>query len=174
MIPTLADVRRQIDAYPHSYIFWTQKEIRALPAILDSGETIKAVTSGYIDGSTWLAVCTDRRVIFLNCGMFYGVQQVQFPLDRIQSINHAFTLFFGSISVWDGATAFTINMVSKSSIAPFVKMTEEMMYAQRHTQPKAAAQPANTADQLAKLADLKEKGYLTDQEFQAQKKKLLG
>ncbi len=34
--------------------------------------------------------------------------------------------------------------------------------------------PVDVASQLAKLADLKEKGYLTDEEFQAQKKKLLG
>ncbi len=33
---------------------------------------------------------------------------------------------------------------------------------------------SNTADDLAKLADLKEKGVLTDAEFQAQKAKLLG
>ena len=174
-MPTLADVRQQIEAYPHRYIFWTGKEVRALPAILDAGEHIKAVTSGYVNGSTWLAVCTDRRVIFLNCGMFYGVQQVQYPLDRIQSITNSFTLFFGSISVWDGATAFTINMVRKDSIAPFVKTTEETMYLQKHLQPKPVTiQPVDVASQLAKLAELKEKGYLTDAEFQTQKKKLLG
>lgn len=172
-MPTLAEVQQQIDAYPHRYIFWTNKEVRALPNILDAGEAIKAITSGYLNGSTWLAVCTNRRVIFLNRGMFLGAQQVQFPLDRIQSINHEYTLFFGSISVWDGATAFTINMVAKPSIGPFVKATEEMMYAQRHTQSKAVPS-LSVAEQIAKLAELKEKGYLTDQEFQAQKKKLLG
>jgi ABC-type multidrug transport system fused ATPase/permease subunit len=38
---------------------------------------------------------------------------------------------------------------------------------------KEAAAP-NSADELAKLADLKEKGVLTDAEFEAQKAKLLG
>jgi len=33
---------------------------------------------------------------------------------------------------------------------------------------------AQTADQLHKLADLKDKGVLTDAEFEAQKAKLLG
>ena len=179
-MPTSAEVNRQIEACPDRYIFWTRKEIRALPEILDHGETIKALTSGMLNGSTWLAVCTDRRLIFLNRGMFLGLQQVQMPLDRIQSIDHQFTLFFGSISVFDGVNVMTIRMVLKSSIMPFVKTTEETMYASRHEHARSPApapptqQPADVASQLAKLAELKEKGYLTDAEFQAQKKKLLG
>jgi hypothetical protein len=38
----------------------------------------------------------------------------------------------------------------------------------------AAAGPAATADALTKLADLRDRGVLNDDEFQAQKKKLLG
>lgn len=179
-MPSHDQIKRQIAAYPHRYVFWTQKEIRALPEILDNDESIKAATSGMMDGSTWLAVCTNRRLIFLNRGMFYGLRQVQFPLDRIQSIDHAFTIFFGSIRVWDGASAFSIGMVLKSSILPFVRVTEESMYALRKAQssPQVVAshaqQPLDVASQLAKLAELKERGHLTEAEFQAQKKKLLG
>jgi len=175
-MPSIAEIKRQIDAYPNRYIFWTQKEIRALPEIIDHGETIRALTSGMVRGKTWLAVCTDRRLIFLNRGMLWGTEQAQMPLDRIQSIDHQFTFFFGSISVFDGINAFTLNMVLKSSILPFVKTTEEAMYASRHGQPAqpTAAGPTDVASQLTKLAGLKEKGYLTDAEFQMQKKKLLG
>jgi hypothetical protein len=177
-MPTLDQVNRQIAAYPHRYVFWTQKEIRALPEVLDKDEVIKAVTSGMLESATWLAVCTNRRLIFLNRGMVYGLRQVQFPLDRIQSIDHEFTIFFGSIRVWDGASAFSIGLVLKSSILPFVRVTEESMYALRkgHSAPPSAAhaQPLDVASQIAKLAELKEKGHLTEAEFQAQKKKLLG
>jgi hypothetical protein len=37
-----------------------------------------------------------------------------------------------------------------------------------------AAAPADTADQIAKLADLRDRGALTESEFQAEKKKVLG
>jgi hypothetical protein len=177
-MPTLDEVNRQIQSFPHRYIFWTQKEIKALPEILDNGEVIKAATSGLMDNCTWLAVCTNRRLIFLNRGMIYGLRQVQFPLDRIQSIDHEFTIFFGSIRVWDGASAFTISLVLKSSILPFVRVTEEAMYAYRKEQTAPRSTPSapvtDIAGQISKLAELKEKGYLTDAEFQAQKKKLLG
>ena len=174
-MPTLAEINRQIDAYQHGFIFWTKKEIKALPEILDHGESVKALTSGFMNNNTWLAVCTERRIIFLNRGMFYGLRQVQVPIDRIQAIDHEFTIFFGSIRVWDGASAFTISMVLKSSILPFVKVTQEQMQLARK-QAKSVAQPAATdiASQLERLAVLKEKGHLTEEEFQAQKKKLLG
>jgi hypothetical protein len=174
-MPSLEEIREQINAYPHRYIFWTKKEIRALPEILDDDERILAITSGMRDGATWLLVCTNRRLIFLNRGMFFGLRQIQLPLDRIQSIDHSAVILFGNISVWDGASSISIRMVLESSILPFVRITEEAMYALRKGQskPAAAAQPLDVASQLAKLAELKEKGHLTDAEFQAQKKKLL-
>lgn len=174
-MPTAAEIDRQIEALPHSYVFWTRKEIRALPDILEHDEPIKALTSGFMNNATWLAVCTDRRVIFLNRGMIYGERQLAIPLERVQAIDHESTIFFGSITVWDGASAFTMSMVLKSSILPFVKATQEQMQIVR-THGKTAPQTHATdvASQLAKLAELKEKGHLTEEEFQSQKKKLLG
>jgi len=178
-MPTLDEVKQQIEAYPNPYIFWTQKEIKALPKILDNHERIVALTSGLINGKTWLAVCTNRRLIFLNCNMFIGAEQAQMPLDRVQSIDHQFSLFFGSISVFDGINAFCMRMVRRSAILPFVKATEEAMYAYRHGQTSGGTSaavhlaPSDVASQLTKLVELKEKGYLTDAEFQAQKQKLL-
>ncbi len=175
-MPTAAEVNRQIDALPNSYIFWTRKEIRALPQILDHDEPIKAFTSGFMNNATWIAVCTDRRIIFLNRGMIYGERQLMIPLERVQAIDHQSTIFFGSITVWDGASAFMLSMVLKSSILPFVKTTQEQMQVVRMNSKPTPPSTATTdiASQLAKLADLKEKGHLTEEEFQAQKKKLLG
>jgi hypothetical protein len=173
-MPTLAEVKAQINAYKDRYIFWTHKEIRALPKILDANESIKAVTSGMVANSTWLAVCTDRRLIFLNCNMFIGLQQVQMPLNRVQSIDHEYTLVIGSITVFDGINKFRLGLVLKESIMPFVKVTEEMINRVRVQATPAQAGTPDVASQLAKLAELKEKGYLTEEEFQQQKKKLLG
>lgn len=176
-MPTLPEIRRQIDALPHRYIFWTGKEIRALPGILAENESIAALTSGLMDGVTWLAVCTNRRLIFLHTGMFFGLRQVQIPLDRVQSIDHEYTIFFGSIRVWDGASYFTLRMVLKQSISPFVKAAQEAMLEFRRAQKQVLTTPAPASDlasQLERLAALKEKGVLTEEEFQQQKRKLLG
>lgn len=177
-MPTQESIDAQIARLEHGFVFFTQKEIRALPEILSDDETLKAMTSGFMDGTTWLAVCTDRRVIFLDRGMIFGLRQVQMQLDRIQSIDHQTTVFFGWMRLWDGANAMVMRMVPKASLTHFVKVVREMSEGFRDRQRTpggaTAATTPDLASQLERLAGLKEKGHLTAEEFEAQKRKLLG
>lgn len=182
----LNDIWKQINALPHRYVFYTRKEIRALPSILGDNERILALTSGFMDGKTWLAVCTDRRVIFMNRGMFFGLKQKQMNLDRIQSIDSSHVIFFGSIRLWDGASAIEIRMVLKSSVGPFVRTVQDAMdmykrqlavdLAERVSSANANAK-ANNAEkmtaELERLSKLKAEGHLSEKEFLAAKAKLL-
>lgn len=173
-MPSLREINKQIEAIPHRYVFWTRKEIRALPDILADDEKIIALTSGMMEAVTWLAVGTNKRLIFLHRGMLLGMKQVQLPLDRIQSIEHEYMILFGSIKVWDGASYFTLRMVLKSSIEPFVRIVQEAIDDVRQADRTLPAAPANDiASQLERLATLRDKGVLTDEEFQQQKRKLL-
>lgn len=183
-MPTLEHIRKQIAALPDRYVFYTGKEIRYLPKILGEGEDILALTSGYLDGRTWLAVCTNRRVLLLHRGMFFGLRQIQMNLDRIQSIDSSYTIIFGSIRLWDGANSIGINLVLKSSIAPFVKTTQEAMDRYKRQMAhdignavsSAGGRPsasANFTDELERLSKLKDAGHLSEAEFAAAKVKLL-
>lgn len=182
-----AKIQAQIDALPQKYIFFTQKEIRYLPEVLADDERILALTSGFMQGKTWLGVCTDRRVLFLDRGIIYGLRQLQMNLDRIQSIDSSFGLVFGSIRVWDGATAMVITLVLKSTIPHFVKTTQEAMDHYKRTLvydvvrsaqaiDKRESSPAangNFIHELERLSQLRASGALTKEEFDAAKKKLL-
>src|SRR5690606_23820228 len=134
------EVRAQIASYPHAYIMGTQKEVRTLPKIIERGEHILAVTPGMKDNQTWLAVCTQRRLIFLNCRFLIGMRQIQLPLEHIQTIDHEHNLMFGSIRVWDGANEFTLGTISKDSIKPFISVTVQAM--NNLKQPQTSAAPA--------------------------------
>jgi hypothetical protein len=183
---TMDQIWKRINSLQHKYVFYTRKEIRALPEILSDGEKINALTSGFLNGQTWLAVCTDRRIIFLNRGWLYGLKQKQMNLDRVQSIDSSHTIFFGTIRLWDGAAAIQINMVIKSSIAPFVRAVQESMdlykrqmaydIANRVSSAHATAKVA-TAEQmtqeLERLSKLRDDGHLSEKEFLAAKAKLL-
>lgn len=197
---TLAQVKAQISRLPDEgrYIFWTHKEVRALPKILENNEVIYAITSGFVEKSTWLLVCTDRRLIFLDRGFFFGLKQIQMPLNRINSIDHEVGIAFGNIAVWDGATRVSIGGILRSKVEYFVRVAKKAMenynfkiHAQfqqqmQQTQPQAAPQakpelsPEERArkmdalsEHLEKLAALRDKGILTEEEFQAQKAKML-
>lgn len=188
-MPTLDEIWKQINALPHRYVFYTKKEIRYLPQVLAEGEKILALTSGYMNKSTWLCVCTDRRVLFMDRGMFFGLRQVQMSLDRIQSIDSSYTIFFGQMRFWDGAASITIKMVLKSSIHPFVKTTQEAMDKYKRQMVYDLANSAQSAHQTAhstgslkkpdmvaeleRLGKLRDAGHLSDAEFQQAKAKLL-
>jgi hypothetical protein len=190
-MPTIDQVWTQIRALPHKYIFYTRKEIRYLPKILNDNEQIIALTSGLMSNRTWLAVCTTRRVIFLDRGMFFGLRQLQMNLDRIQAIDSSFGLFFGTIRVWDGAASMTISMVMKSTVAPFVKTVQDAIDRYKrlmvhdlaatatsaHATATAAgslSSPNHLIDELERLAKLKAAGHLSEQEYAAAKAKMLG
>lgn len=195
-MPTLSAIQKQIEALPDRYLFYTSKEIRYLPEIMGEDETILAITSGFMQKTTWLCICTNHRVLFLDRGMFWGLRQVQMNLDRIQSIDSSFGLFFGIIRMWDGASSIAISMVLRRSIAPFVKTVQQAMDRyKRHMvhDLMANAQRANDVskkygagseaqtnapapsmlDELERLARLHADGALDDEEYALAKKALL-
>lgn len=208
-MPTLKQVKDQIARLPSEgrYLFWTSKEVRSLPHILEDDERILAITSGFVNNDTWLLVCTDRRVIFLDRGWLYGLKQIQMPLNRINSIDHEIGIAFGTISVWDGATRMTVGTILRSKVHYFVKTAkraieeynyrmsahfhqqqmmhqQQQMMAMQQQQMQQQAKPQLTPEQqtqrmndmaqhLEKLAALRDKGILTEEEFQAQKAKML-
>lgn len=180
-MPTLAEVQQQIKALGDTDTFGTKKEIKCLPDIMYDDETVLGLTSGLMDGNTWLIVCTERRVIFLDKGMIYGLKQRETALEKINSIEHKLGMVFGSITIWDGASGMQIKNAMKPTVKPFVDAVNNAIAKMKagNTPAAAPAAPAPAADEddvvsrLERLAALKERGILTDDEFLAQKAKIL-
>ena len=186
---TREKVWAQVKALPHTYIFYTRKEVNYLPKILADNEKILAVTSGFMANRTWLAVCTDKRILFLDRGFFFGVKQIQVNLDRLQAIESDISLFFGSIRIIDAGSAMEISMVLRASIAPFVRTVQEAMDHYKRTMVfdiaktatnstatgsrNSASQGSPMVNELERLAHLKQEGHLSEEEYQAAKSKLL-
>lgn len=181
-MPTPDEINQQIAALPNKYVFFTGKEIKRLHKVLNEGEEVRALTSGFSDGRTVLAVCTNRRVLFMDSGMFFGSRQRQMSLDRIQSITGNYVIFFGGLSITDGSSEMAVRMVLASTIDSFIKATHDAMDEYRRYLMRENAGYINApeteyvtdvATQLERLAALREKGVLTEAEFQAQKQKIL-
>jgi len=177
-MPTLNEIQQQIKALGDVDTFGTKKEIRYLPDVLANDETVLALTSGLMDGNTWLIVCTEKRVVFLDKGMIYGLKQRETPLERINSIEQKTGMIFGSIGIWDGAALMEIKNVMKKSVRPFVETVNRardvLKSAKRSVQRPIALSSDDIASQLERLAGLRDRGILTDGEFQTQKDKILG
>ncbi len=118
----LAEIRQQIESLENADIFGTKKEIKYLPEVLDENETIKGVASGMLENNTWLIVCTDQRVLFLDKGMLYGLKQKEIPLDSISSVTHKTGIMLGSIEVLgSGHSGMKIKQIEKKCTASLAK-----------------------------------------------------
>ena len=154
--------------------WFTKKEIKYLPQVIDEGEEIKAMTSGLHEGTTWLIVVTNRRILFLDKGFFYGLKQMEMPLNQITSVSYKTGLMFGTLEVNTAGGTKRIEDISKKDVPKVAAIISELL---RNLQSGSSqTQQQNKIDvvsQLERLAELKEKGILTEEEFQEQKAKLL-
>ena len=173
-MPTAQQIREQLDNLPDKYIFWTKKEVNYLPQVMVEGEELRALTSGYSNNHTVLAACTNRRILFLDKGMFFGLNQSQVGLDRVQAIDGSYKIFFGSIRIWDGAAAINLNMVLAKSIDPFIRAVRTSIEEYKRISFKEVTGAAtDVAGQIERLVKLLDSGHLSAEEFETQKHKIL-
>lgn len=165
--------------------WFTRKERNHLHEILAPGETIHALTSGVTDGNTWLVTVTDRRVVFLDVGMFYGLKQMELPISKITGVTHKTGLLFGEITVEAADSHKHIEKILNDDVVRVAQAISEVVSLATHppahpfaSQPVAQpfAQRVANGETLAKLemlANLRQQGLLTAEEFEQQKAKLL-
>ena len=176
---TLESIKAEIAALGEVDLFGTAKEVSHLPEILHDDENIKYLTSGLMDGTTWLVICTQKRVLLLDHGFLFGFKQSEMNLENINSISFQTGLLFGSIEIWHGGARMLIENCDKKTVKPFTDAVNAAMQAIKKGQGSASQAPVTSSSddvvsQLERLAALLEKGILSQEEFQAQKKKLLG
>ena len=156
--------------------FSKEKEVKHLPKILDDNEHIRYLTRGSMDDNRYyLIVCTQKRMIFLSCGLFVGLFQSEILLERINSISYKTGAMFASLEICHGVSKISIKDSINELAKPFVDAVNLAIKELKNTEtsePKASNQD-DTIAKLEKLAALKEKGILTEEEFAQQKAKIL-
>jgi hypothetical protein len=160
--------------------FFTKKEFLHFPQIAMPNETPSAISSGSMDGKTWLIILTNYRVIFLDKGMFFGLKQIALDLSHISSVGGETKIIYGEITIAADGHTYTVENVSKKGVVPFTNMVKQAIEALKQSKEQSTntQQPAannnDPFEQLERLASLKEKDIITEEEFQAQKAKILG
>jgi len=156
--------------------FFTKKELNYLPEVLMEQEQVLGFTSGLMDANTWLITLTDKRIIFLDKGMIYGLKQSIVDLDKVNAVSGSTGLLLGTIIITDGANDRLIKNVWKKTVKNFTNKVQEALEARKSPQQAVQQTQDKEVDpyeQLEKIAGLKEKGIITEEEFETQKKKIL-
>ena len=154
--------------------FWTKKEVKELPNIIHDDEIVTYATSGFLNNNTWLIVSTNKRVIFLDKGMIFGLKQIEIPLEKINSIGHKKGLILGDIEIWDGASRMKIQNVQKDTLVPFVNTVNKAREELTKPQPQVINHQVSSADEILKFKTLLDQGIINQEEFDKKKKELLG
>ncbi len=82
-------------------------------------------SSGLMDGNTWLIVLTDKRVIFLDKGMIYGLKEKSIFLSMINSVSGQTGIIFGKIIITAGSGDTIIKNVWKKTVKNFTNSVHE-------------------------------------------------
>lgn len=141
-------------------MFFTSKELDALPSILAPCEQVLAYCSGLHESNTWLIVLTDQRIILMDKGIIFGLTQSSVELDRINSIESTVGIMFGEISIGSNAKNYRITNVWKKVVNPFTLKVREARAAYERGQPMytpaypAIAAPSEAAPPASRAPEL--------------------
>ena len=152
-------------------LFAVKKELKYLPQFVDlNKEPLIYACSGILNGHTWLIVCTNQKVIFLNKNIIYGMQQKVIPLKAINAVTFTQKLMLGSISITNGANVTTIENVNKIATPIMAKKIQEA----KDLLSTSTNVSNNSFDDLRKLKALLDDGIITQEDFDIKKKQILG
>ena len=156
-------------------------ERQMLYDIMDSDEAIARIVGGTFRQDTdrlrrhqGVAVATNKRVIFVDKGLLGSKEVMEMPYRSIEAITYSTGMLMGGIQITGrGIASFRIEDVQeKDTLQPFSDYVRSLSDGTQQVQQAAGA--PSSVDDLEKLAGLLERGFLTQEEFDAKKKELLG
>lgn len=178
------DVVQMIGRLPLGGKFVGRREVKELPKILWDDEQVLDLVQGFYNNGTGILVATQKRLLFVDKGLLGGLKVEDFPLDKISSLQYSTGMLLGEITVFTSGNKAIIKNVDKGQTRTFAEgvraRIESRSAATKVSAPPPAAiqAPASSTagliDELGKLGALKTQGLLSEEDFAAAKKKLLG
>lgn len=168
--------------------FGTMKEMNALPDQLQKGEVVFGFTAGIMasnsDGNstdwlpnTWLVVLTDRRFLCLDSALLTSSIDVHSILHKnVQGVMVSQGFILGKISIETGGRSTLIDNCEKKTVKVIGDLANEWLQVleERKSEPQVSSVVEESGlDKLKKLAELKELGAVSEEEFNEAKSKIL-
>jgi len=159
-----------------------QQLLQDLAPALGEGEQVLEVSTGLVSVKR-LGSSTDRRGTFFitdrRVGIFTkklgGHDMLDFAYGLLTSVQYQRGMRFGEITLLASGDSKEFHMIPKDMVDGMVQIIRERMALARHPVGDNPTTPAaSVADELMKLAQLRDSGLLSEDEFAAQKAKLLG
>ena len=182
----LQEIRDQLSSLDGVATLLGRREINDLPNILWDDEQIKGALQGLYGGGQGLLVATDRRMVFVDKKLIGNRVKVEdFPYDSVSSIQYELKMLFATVKVFASGNKAEIEQVMPKALArSFCEAVRALISGgdgRRVADRDGVSVPPESrpsgveqmADALERLADLRDRGLLSDEEFAEQKRSLL-
>jgi hypothetical protein len=175
-MPSLEEVRLQLKSIDGATRFLGFREIKELPAILWHDEVVEQLVTGFYGNGNGVLVATNKRLVFVDKGLVFGLRVEDFPYEKITSIQYKIGLLFGEITIFASGNRADIKNVAKDVARSFAEHARARMtpIAASHSASAHSTQGSDAiVAALERLATLKSQGILTESEFESQKARIL-
>ena len=153
------------------------RDFKALPEVLEEGECVYAVVSGMYERNIGVVAITDRRVVFLDKGLINLTVEV-FYFTNLSSVRYHTGMALGEIILLTYGNEEKISSIANNQIQPLVSLINRQIHKSQQPNQEIPAVPQSVsvhslADEIMKLAELKDKGIISDEEFDQLKAKVI-
>lgn len=154
--------------------FFGAREATALSQFVLVDERVVELAQGVYDGGQGMLVLTTQRLFFFDKSSL-GSKVEEFEFSAINSLGHAQKLGGEVINISISGRDAEIKQVAHGRAGTFIQAFRKVRA--EHTRPATPAPPIapgpDPLEQIGKLAELRDAGVLTEDEFAAKKAELL-
>lgn len=165
-------INEQVEAASVDKLVGVKPAIKALSSILDNDETILCATTAQNGSTLMLLLSTNKRFLAIyKAPMGLETKSINIPLDKINDLSYKSGMVFAKLFISNGSQKFKFtNLSSKAAEAITNSLNKQLERNNKANQNTTLS----TADEIAKFKELADEGIITQEEFEAKKKQLLG
>ena len=153
-----------------------KKSLLLIKEHLKENETIKeSVFGAYENNNTTkngIFVATETRIVFYGKKLF-GFDLETFPFKNISSIEMSKGMMGHTITIFTSGNNAKMKWINNGDISKFIEYVNSNIGTSQQPDNSKLSTENDIPSQLEKLAELKTKGILTDEEFSNKKSELL-
>lgn len=150
---------------------FTEKSVKVIIKNLMNNEQILLMTRCNSGSAAGVLAVTNRRIIFGSVILWKSTIK-DFDIKKITSVTYSSELA-NKIKIQSSADVLMITAIEKNAGQLIVNKIKELQM-QGDSGSEQVSSGQNDLNDLEKLADLKEKGIITEEEFSLKKKQILG
>ena len=118
-MPTTDELTPLIEQLSGISKFLLRKEIDEIPKLLWEDETVEKMINGLYGDGVGLFVATNKKLIFIDKGLFFGLRMETLPYNKITSVEYDEGLIYGRIKISVSGKIVLVEQVNKKHAIEF-------------------------------------------------------